>query len=153
MTDYPYAGTSGWSGGSTSKERQEWEDATGVTGWRSRQVYDLLRNAGRAGATDREVQAALNIGHGASSGTLTRLHKGGHIERLARRRNRNQVYVLAKHAVGQELSPYRPNGGRAELQARIDAAVGIIDQSEPKTWHEVVQFRSDLLRVLGGDSR
>lgn len=99
--------------------------------------------------TDREVQTALAIGHGASSGTLTRLHKSGRVQRLTRRRNGNQVYVQAEHVLGREVSPYRPNGGKADLQDRLDEARAIVDQWEPSNWSDVVDFRNRLLRVLG----
>lgn len=147
-TDTPYAGSSGWSGSATSKERADREDASGVTGWRSRQVFDLIAAAGRSGMTDKEVQAALNVGHGASSGTLTRLHRAAHIARLTRRRNGNEVYVLPEHVNGRETQPYRPNSGKTAaarakaLEEAITEAQDLIDRGSPtKAWHVLEQAR------------
>lgn len=138
MSDYPYAGTSGWSGSDTSRERQEREDATGITGWRSREVFKLIASAGEVGMTDKEVQSALRIGHGASSGTLTRLHKAEKIARLRDRRRGNEIYVLPRHVQDRTTSPYRPNKRTSddlrEVRAQAwdegrDAAVEHLDRA------------------------
>jgi len=147
-TDTPYAGSSGWSGSATSKERADREDASGITGWRSREVHALIAAAGRSGMTDKEVQAALAIGHGASSGTLTRLHRAGHLARLTRRRNGNEVYVLPEHVNGRETQPYRPNSGKTAAQ-RVKAleeamreAQDLIDRGAPtKAWRTLEAAR------------
>ena len=96
LPETPYAGTSGWSGSQTSRERAEGEDAEGVTSERQQTVLALLRGAGFEGMTWREVvQAEPKWHHGQASGALSTLHKTGHIARLAKeRRQRCSVYVL-----------------------------------------------------------
>lgn len=101
--------TGGWSGSATSRERARAEEASGARGRRQQQVHALLREAGPHGLTDPEVQSALVIGHGASSGALTRLHRDGRIARLTERRARNEVYVMPWWVNGRPIAPYRPN--------------------------------------------
>lgn len=102
--------TGGWSGSASSRDRAVYEETSGVRGSRQRQVLDLVRASGARGMTDREVQQALVIGHGSSSGTLTRLHRQGLLERLLERREHNEVYVLPEHAGDRPRAAYRPLG-------------------------------------------
>lgn len=130
MTDTPYAGTSGWSGSATSRERAETNDASGVTAYRHRRILRSLARAREHGRTVGEIGRELEVGHGAASGALTVLHKGGHITRVKERRNRQEVYVLPEYVDGREESPYRPNPARARLaeaEARIDAARAVLE--------------------------
>ena len=99
---------SGWSGSSTSRERQEREDADGTTGWRQQQVVEHLGQAGPAGMTCGELERGLEAGHGAVSAALSVLHRAGTISRITERRNRQEVYVLPDHVDGREVSPFRP---------------------------------------------
>lgn len=94
----------GHSGSETSEEASK-----RVTGERSQQVYNLVSNSKHRGLTVSEVQQALRIGHGSASGALTRLHRAGHIVRLAHKRNGQQVYMVEAFSAGREQSPYRPN--------------------------------------------
>src|SRR5689334_10992371 len=97
LPETPYAGTSGWSGSQTSRERAETEDRGGVTSERQRRVLDLLSCAVN-GYTWREIAEVTGWHHGQASGALSALHKTGHIARLAEeRRNRCAVYVLPEH--------------------------------------------------------
>lgn len=122
MSDTPYSGgtSSGWSGSPTSRDRAQREDSTGVTGRRSRQVLALLTDAEDRGMTDAEVQDVLGVGHGVSSGALTRLHKAGRIARLAERRSGNEIYVVPASVGDRPVRPYRPNIGTTD-KARIEA--------------------------------
>lgn len=108
--DYlPYGETgSGWSGSETSRERQEREDAAGITGHRQAQVFALLAQSTNAGMTVKEVEDALSLGHGPASSALTHLHRAERVVRLQERRNNQQVYVLRGYADGRPESPYRP---------------------------------------------
>src|SRR5262245_42775761 len=87
----PYAGTSGWSGSETSRERAEHDDTTGVTGKRQRDTLRVLSIYGDKGVTWRELAEVLRVHHGGASGVLSVLHKAGRIERLAERRDRCKV--------------------------------------------------------------
>lgn len=103
---FPYAGTSGWSGSDTSRERALEADRTGVTGRRQRDVLAFLAGAGPWGVTWVELAACLDCHHGTASGVLSVLHKGGRIARLSERRNRCKVYVLPEHVWGRETEPH-----------------------------------------------
>jgi DNA-binding PadR family transcriptional regulator len=116
MSAMPYAGSSGHSGGASSEARAMREDATGITGARQKQVYEMVSSAASTGLTDREVQDALRIGHGASSAALTRLQKTGFLTRLKEQRNGNEIYVLPAHVGDREVAHYRPNTTSAQLR-------------------------------------
>ena len=103
---------SGWSGSETSRERAEREDATGITGKRQAQVFALLAQHTNDGMTVKEVEEALEIGHGPASSALTHLHRAERVVRLQERRLNQQVYVLRGYAEGRLESPYRPRLGR-----------------------------------------
>jgi hypothetical protein len=91
----PYAGTSGWSGSETSRERALAADSTGETQDRQKQTLLALHSAGPKGLTYQELGSTYGWHHGKSSGVLSVLHKEGYIARLAKeRRNRCAVYVL-----------------------------------------------------------
>ena len=102
----PYAGTSGWSGSDTSRERAEEEDASGVTGKRQRQVMHFLDARGAFGVTVHEVTRQFGWHHGQSSGALSVLHKAEHIARLTEKRDRCLIYVLPKFVEGRETEPH-----------------------------------------------
>jgi len=71
----PYAGTEGWSGSDTSRERA-YNDATdGTASKRQRDVLDLMSRQEGDGVTWSEVADALNLHHGQASGSLSALHK------------------------------------------------------------------------------
>jgi hypothetical protein len=99
---------SGWSGSETSRERAEREDAMGITGRRQAEVFALLATHTNKGMTVKEVEEALNIGHGPASSALTHLHRAERVVRLQERRLNQQVYVLRGYAEGRLESPYRP---------------------------------------------
>ena len=99
---------SGWSGSETSRERQEREDSLGITGKRQAEVFALLAQQTTKGMTVKEVEDALNIGHGPASSALTHLHRAERVVRLQERRLNQQVYLLRGYAEGRPESPYRP---------------------------------------------
>lgn len=106
----PYAGTSGFSGSDTSRERMERQDADGSLHWRQQAIFGALAARRERGLTVRELRDFHSIGHhGQVSAALTHLHIAGRIVRLKQRRERCEVYCLPQHVAGRELSPYRPN--------------------------------------------
>lgn len=105
----PYAGTSGWSGSETSRERAENADASGETTHRQIITLEIISAAAGDGITWQELSTVTGWHHGTASSLLSVLHKSGHIERLTTRRNRCQIYVLPEHVNGRELAKYKPN--------------------------------------------
>lgn len=97
----PYAGTSGWSGSDTSRERAESRDAGGATRRTQGRVLDAVRAEGCFGATWTELSAAGLGHHGVVSGALSALHKGHLIDRLTIKRDRCAVYVSPEHVDGR----------------------------------------------------
>ena len=100
-TYLPYAGTSGWSGSETSRERAEDLDKSGITIKRQQFVLSELLVSGKYGMTWRELDLYFSH-HGVSTALLSVLHKTGAIERLSERRNRCSVYVLPEFVYGRE---------------------------------------------------
>ena len=100
----PYAGTSGWSGSETSKERAVTEDADGTTTDRQQLIILNLMKAKEQGLTWHEVADLNEWHHGQASSALSILHKVGIIARLKERRNKSAVYVLPDFINGREIS-------------------------------------------------
>jgi hypothetical protein len=100
----PYAGTSGWSGSDTSKERAKREDADGTTGLRQRQTLTHVRHQEERGLTWKELSEITNWHHGSSSGALSVLHKDGILVRLTQRRNKCAIYVSPEFVNGRALA-------------------------------------------------
>ncbi len=98
----PYAGTSGWSGSDTSRERAQRDDDDGTTSARQGQVIFALANEGVFGMTVKELRAEFGWHHGQASGVLSVLHKVGSIDRLVERRDRCAVYVLPQFRCGRD---------------------------------------------------
>lgn len=115
--------TAGHSGSKTSEAA-----ALRPKGKRMKSVYEHLEDLGHVGATCEEVENFFEIGHGAASGALTRLHRGEYVERLAETRGGQEVYVLPSEVRDREVSPYRPNAAYREdrrpmpLEGSEDAA-------------------------------
>lgn len=105
----PYAGTEGWSGSDTSRERAYRDVTEGTAGQRQRQVLDHLSRMEGDGATWAEVAAALSLHHGQASASLSSLHLEGRVERLKERRGRSQIYVLPEYVGERETAPHRSN--------------------------------------------
>ena len=121
MTDLPvtpYAGTSGWSGSSTSREHAERNDSSGRTETRQSLALQELRRRGWHGATSAEVGAVLGIPHQSYSAVMSVLHKEGLVARLQDRRGGREIYVLPQYVGDRPTSPYLPNrGGRSAVLA------------------------------------
>ena len=99
----PYAGTSGWSGTDTSKERAKQSDSNGRTAALQSYIYKYLAfDAGANGATWKELSDKTGLHHGTISGSLSVLHKDGKIARLTERRGRCRVYVHPHYINGRE---------------------------------------------------
>lgn len=109
----PYGRTgSGHAGNDTSRERQERNDATGITSANQRAVLKALAVAKSEGITCGEVEDGLQLHHGAASSALSHLHRAGHIARIKMRRKKHEIYVLPEWVNGREESPYRPRAQR-----------------------------------------
>lgn len=108
-TELPYAGTSGWSGSETSRERAVSEDARGTTTMRQGVVLSLIRQSRNVGMTWREVSEVTGWHHGQASGVLSVLHKTGHLVRLTDRRDRCALYVMPEWVQGRDTSPHGGN--------------------------------------------
>lgn len=100
----PYAGTSGWSGSDSSRERAKTQDADGTTGLRQSQTLFYVRNQTERGLTWKELSEITNWHHGSSSGALSVLHKAGILVRLTQRRNRCAIYVTPEYVNGREIA-------------------------------------------------
>ena len=99
----PYAGTSGWSGSETSKQRAINEDKSGVTNLRQKQTIVHLNHNESRGLTWRDLSEITNWHHGTASGVLSVLHKAGIIIRLKETRNRCAIYVTPEWRQGREI--------------------------------------------------
>lgn len=100
----PYAGTSGWSGSNTSKERAISADEDGTTSRRQQYVLDQLNWYEDMGLTWKELSNITGWHHGTASGVLSVLHKVGLISRLKEKRGRCAVYVLPQWTLGKETA-------------------------------------------------
>lgn len=118
----PYAGTSGWSGSATSRERAQREDSNGTTSHRQTQTLEALRRAGADGLVWKELGARFSWHHGQASGVLSVLHKEGAICRLTERRRGCQVYVLPEYVHGRETSAHGTRGATKKLTPQEEAA-------------------------------
>lgn len=100
--ELPYAGTSGHSGGETSKARALRDDKDGSTSMRQIHTVNRLRAVGSSGQTWKELASRYGWHHGQASGVLSVLHKTGHVARLTEKRQRCFVYVLPEYVDGRE---------------------------------------------------
>ena len=89
----PYAGTSGWSGSETSKQRAVRNDKDGTTGKRQAQTLMMVLVTAYVGITWKELSEITGWHHGTASGVLSVLDKAGRIVRLKETRNGCAVYV------------------------------------------------------------
>lgn len=101
----PYAGTSGWAGSETSRERADRDDRSGATAARQALVLAALDRRGPRGGTWAEIGDELRLHHGQASGALSNLHQAGRISRLTERRGRSLVYVSNHWLEGRASSP------------------------------------------------
>jgi hypothetical protein len=122
----PYAGTEGFSGTDTSRDRAESKAATAKR--RQNQMLAYLARRGRDGATVVDVKrdagpdAAPEFAHhGTASGTLSILHRSGQIARLTETRDKAHVYVLPEHIDGRGFERFIGNATKAQIAALDDA--------------------------------
>jgi hypothetical protein len=109
MKPYPNGhGSGSAAGSSTSKERQEHNDAYGITSLVQRAAYAQLGAKKSEGMTVAEFEDLTTLGHGQSSSAFSHLHRAGKIRRIKMRRKRHEIYVLPEYVNGREESPYRP---------------------------------------------
>jgi len=111
----PYAGTSGYSGSSTSEERARRDDGNGRTRERQQTVITALNNSGPHGLTWKELAHRYNWHHGQASGALSVLHKEGLICRLSERRDRCKVYVTPEYVYDRQTEKH---GGSIQGRSR-----------------------------------
>lgn len=127
--DLPYAGTSGHSGGDTSRERAVHADSDGTTGHRQQVVlrqlavshHNHLGVGGTNGITWKELSQITGWHHGQASGVLSNLHKVGKIARLTIRRDRCFVYVLPEF-VGERETQSHGNPRKAAILTPLEQA-------------------------------
>lgn len=122
--EFPYAGTSGWAGSDTSRERAEQQDSDGTFTRRQKQALQELWQAGERGLTWKELGFILNLHHGQASGVLSVLHKQERIARLEERRNRCAVYVVLDFVKGRATSDAMNT--RASLNAATLEAIRVL---------------------------
>jgi hypothetical protein len=103
----PYAGSSGWSGSTSSRDRAVLDDTSGVTAERQLLILGMLDDAGADGLTWNEISDITGEHHGKVSGPLSVLHKERYISRLTERRGRSEVYVRHHHVEGRETAPHK----------------------------------------------
>jgi len=88
---------------------------------RKAEVLALVSRAGKAGLTWHETSALLEAEHGkaahhgTSSGTLSLLHKSGHVVMLAEKRGKSHVYVVPTEVHDRDTRPRRTNRGDIAL--------------------------------------
>lgn len=123
---FGYAGTSGWSGSTTSLDRAIEQDTFGKTANHQARVLELLALLGETGATWTELSGKMDEHHGIVTGALSNLHKAGKIARLRSRRGKCEIYVLPEFVNGRLISTHKSNQPKklsksdyAEVQRRI----------------------------------
>lgn len=137
MTSLPYAGTQGWSGTDTSKERAERDARDGTAHDHQRWTLKRLGLLGHTGITVAELRNDTGWHHGVASSVLTVLHKDKRISRLVERRNRCKVYVLPEYVDYREESPYKPNSTHKDDVDRLEAGLNFLHRKyDLETLHE-----------------
>lgn len=106
VLEFPYAGTSGWSGSETSRERALQQDSDGTFTRREKDALVLLGQCRSFGMTWKDLAFALNLHHGQASGVLSVLHKTNRIARLVERRDKCAIYVLTEFINDRETSEH-----------------------------------------------
>jgi hypothetical protein len=101
----PYAGTEGYAGSDTSKDRALSEAVDGTASKRQRFILILAHRAKERGITVADVRDQV-LHHGRVSGALSVLHKVGKLARLRETRDRCKVYVLPEYVNGRETEPH-----------------------------------------------
>lgn len=102
----PYAGTAGWSGTDTSKERALTNLRTGKELNNQQKALAILKRFAHRGLTWKELGGEADMHHGTASGVLSVLHKSGAIIRTSFVRNNCKVYMDISFADKVEHEPY-----------------------------------------------
>lgn len=113
--ELPYAGSSGWSGTDTSRERAERMDSTGKTAKNQELVLALLELQDFRGVTWKDLSSWYDWHHGTASGVLSALHKADKIVRLLDRRDRCRIYVLPEYVRGRQYDLPKRNMPNKEV--------------------------------------
>jgi len=101
----PYAGTEGYAGSETSRQRALDDVVSGTASKRQRYILILATRAKEKGITVAELRDA-SLHHGRVSGALSVLHKVGKLARLTETRGRCKVYVLPEFVNGRPTEPH-----------------------------------------------
>lgn len=104
-----YAGTSGWSGTTTSLERVRREDRTGRTAALQAAILHRANRAGFYGVTVAELRDELGEHHGRVSSALTNLHRDDTLARLSEKRGGCKVYVLRRFVAARSTEAPKSN--------------------------------------------
>lgn len=148
MTDLPYAGTSGWSGSETSRQRAENADSNGTTTKRQAAVITWLAVRGDKGLTWKDLSELEDWHHGQSSGTLSALHKVGRIQRLTETRDRCAIYVLPEFVNGRETSEHGSKKSASSATQQERESVEKVRQIHNTVHQPKVEVPKDLLTDL-----
>lgn len=164
---YPEPGgqehTAGHSGSDTSRERATTERNEGVVAARQMETLRFLGRdttglGGRVmrgrweGLTVKELVERTGWHHGQASSTLSTLHKGGRIERLATTRDRCKVYVLPEYVNGRATE--KPGRTKANQPKGIvltdveEQAVRNLRHRHNYAFGSEVYVRGEHLRIL-----
>ena len=103
--ELPYAGTEGYAGSDTSRQRALAEAVDGTASKRQRYILILAERAGEKGITVAELRDST-LHHGRVSGALSVLHKVGKLARLTEVRGKCKVYVLPKYVKDRPVEPH-----------------------------------------------
>lgn len=150
----PYAGTSGWSGSETSRERAETEDADGTTSVRQTATMREVSEHGVYGVTVKELREITGWHHGRASAALSVLHKEGRLARLTDRRDRCAIYVTLDDVRGRETAAHRANKATVSVLTAYEMAVlrsvrPVIEGGYPVSNREARVIFEALERVTG----
>lgn len=107
-----------------------------------------LDNAGTTGLTWRDLAAVLGVHHGSASGALSRLHRLGQIDRLARQHSRNglAVYVLSSNVGARTVvPPIRRRRAADNASVRIASAAVSLSPDSP---YATVTLSREVVRTL-----
>lgn len=115
---FPYDGTDGNSGTSTSLAAAEEHHAT--AGDKQNAVLELLEERGARGLTVVDVRNMVVTHHGTASRVLTVLHVGGKILRLKESRDGAKVYVLPKFQMTRPIERYVSTRTKHRNAALVD---------------------------------
>lgn len=151
-----YAGTTGSSGSTASRDRAEGEKASGVSAMRQARILELLKQAGTVGMTVAELRVPENgLGHhGSVSGACTNMHAEGLIVALKfDRRNGSGVYVLPEfvrdrpvrkfQSTAEKAAPTRPH-----LTASEKEVIGNIRGALARAGDRPIQLKPSTARAL-----